>query len=183
VTVSKTATAQGAQAARGSAGPIAGRAPVPQGVGGASSTAQAVRPAIAYHATKTAHLASIRRLGLLPQNPWDNPEWWDIEPGEYEAEAVYVFGDDHDAVVWGSWHERDVIITVDVGGLETEPCGLLPSDGESAFRVYEPIMAERLIDAWEFVELGGWFVPLLPDPGNVFNMDNVGIRVDRGVPV
>jgi hypothetical protein len=136
-------------------------------------TAQAVRRAIAYHATKSAHLDSIGRSGLLPKDPWDDPDWWDIEPGEYEVEAVYLFGDDQDAMWWASWRERDVIITVDVDGLETEPSGLLPSDGESAFRVYQPIAAERLIDAWGYVELGGWFDRLPLVLGNVFNLDNV----------
>jgi hypothetical protein len=139
---------------------------------------------IAHHATLTEQLPSILHLGLTPRCPGDNPLWEGFAGSQYRAEAVYLFGVAVEVMHWAWLFDRDMILTVNVEGLNTEPPGLLPRDGLSAFRVYEPIAPERLIEARRCVRAGHWEVfarrplglgaPAVAGPsGNVVEPDNV----------
>jgi hypothetical protein len=198
VTVSKTGAAQGADVAHGSAEPRSDRGPDPLEeflrklqIGNApATTSRPGRPLrrFAHHTTHREHLPSILSHGLVPMCPLDNPEWegWEELPGSpYAVKAVYLFGNALDAMLWAWRVNRDTILTFDVEGLMAEPLGLLPEAGSSAFRVYERIAPERLIQARRSVHAGDWRVfdhrahlgtPVqLPAgaSGNVVDIDNV----------
>ena len=205
VTVSKTVTAQGAQVPRGSAEPRASRAPAsleeflrqlqidntaPRTATGSRGSSGEPLRRIAHHTTFREHLPSILRHGIVPRCPLENPRWegWErmhVPGSPYAAEAVYVFGNALETMCWAWRFGGNIILTVDVEGLKTEAPGLIREAGSSAFRVYERIGPERLIQARRRVHAGDWKVfdhraeLAAPPPsssgasGNVVIMDNV----------
>ena len=158
MTVSVTVTAQGAEAAQRVVGPRASRAPASAeqpAVG--ERRVMAVGPwepdvDLAYHATYEECVASITAEGLNDDSDITGRR----ELDEDEPRAVYLWGEEEEAVTFCQEFGRDTIVVVNVFGLEPErdETASLTSlsyggtDYVSAFFVRGTIGPDRILDTW-----------------------------------
>ena len=113
---------------------------------------------VAYHATCEHLLDSIRANGLVD----DGSGEWHFDAPDPDIQAVYLWGEEAEAVSFCKEWDRDTIVEVDAFGLDYEDdpdmrgegafgavfFGIEPTDYSSAFRVLGSIGPERILDAW-----------------------------------